>query len=881
MRLRLALLGGQTVALGLMMAFLVVPASSLFLNAYGADALPYAYLAVAVAGVAASAGMNRLQRRWSLFAVAASVLIVYTALVLVAWLLLAAAGAVWVTFPLLVLFPLAIPVVFVLIGSQAGRLLDVRQMKAHFPRVVAGFSVGFAVGGLSAAWLVGVFGGPEHLLAVDTVTGLGFLALVVTTAHRFPVELRSRPEPQTRREERIERRTRRSLLRNRMVVLIFGYQLLSAAVTQLLDFMVWERAAARYADAGDLAEFLGVFGAIINMASVTFVIVLAGWLLTRYGLRLGLAANPAGVLVLLLASTLVGYVAGPAGLAFFVLVCSQQITDIALTDGMTRTSVNATYQALPAAERFRAQATIEGAGVPLALGFVGALLLVHSALDLDIRSLVLVTLLLTVVWLVFAFRAYREYGVDLRAALTRREWDPVALRIDDEASREAVERLLASSDERDVRVGLDVLADAGDSSLYVRVAALLADPEPSRRLLGVQAADRSSLASLAPELTAIAVDSSMDPRLRGAAARVAGELGGAKAVEAQVPLLDDADANVRYGTAAGLVTSAGSTGQRARAVLSSGLRGGEPDLGAALDAVTAAPDPSFAPDLIELAKRPVPSSGLADALVAHADGLVAAVADRSGSRSISPRLVRALGGSRSAAAYRLLLDCVESADPELADAAASTLLASGQGVLGHEPVIRQMVDQTTRRLASTLDALDVVRDVPEAAHLTRALRDEITDAGERVVTLFGLLEHTTVLGRVVSQLGEADERDRAIALETLEVTIGRASAQQLVAAADPVLSPTDRRARLAALSTSIEREYSEVTDVLLDVIEDPDGTWGQPWLRACALHALALIDPHRAAAVAPHWVDDDDAVVAETARWAASMPATSLRRAPS
>jgi hypothetical protein len=93
---------------------------------------PTPTLAVAVAGVAASAGMSRFQRRWSLFAVAASVLVVYTALVLLAWLLLATAEAVWVTFPLLVLFPLAIPVGFVLIGSQAGRLLDVRQMKAHF-----------------------------------------------------------------------------------------------------------------------------------------------------------------------------------------------------------------------------------------------------------------------------------------------------------------------------------------------------------------------------------------------------------------------------------------------------------------------------------------------------------------------------------------------------------------------------------------------------------------------------------------------------------------------------------------------------------------------------------------------------------------------------
>ena len=62
--------------------------------------------------------------------------------------------------------------------------------------------------------------------------------------------------------------------------MIFGYQLLSAAVTQLLDFMVWERAADRYPDPSDLARFLGIFGAVINIVSVAFVALLAGRLLT-------------------------------------------------------------------------------------------------------------------------------------------------------------------------------------------------------------------------------------------------------------------------------------------------------------------------------------------------------------------------------------------------------------------------------------------------------------------------------------------------------------------------------------------------------------------------------------------------------------------------
>ena len=102
------------------------------------------------------------------------------------WLVLVGLGGLWVTFPLLVLFPLSIPIGFVLVGTQAGRLLDVRQMKAHFPRVAAGFSVGFALGGLAAAALVSPFGGPRNLLAVDVLAAGLMLVLVVATSRRFP-----------------------------------------------------------------------------------------------------------------------------------------------------------------------------------------------------------------------------------------------------------------------------------------------------------------------------------------------------------------------------------------------------------------------------------------------------------------------------------------------------------------------------------------------------------------------------------------------------------------------------------------------------------------------------------------------------------------------
>ena len=85
MRARLLLLGGQTIALGLTSAFLVVPVSAIFLNEYGARALPYAYLAVAVAGLAVSWAMSRAERRLALASLAVTVLGAYLLLVAAGW----------------------------------------------------------------------------------------------------------------------------------------------------------------------------------------------------------------------------------------------------------------------------------------------------------------------------------------------------------------------------------------------------------------------------------------------------------------------------------------------------------------------------------------------------------------------------------------------------------------------------------------------------------------------------------------------------------------------------------------------------------------------------------------------------------------------------
>ena len=133
----------------------------------------------------------RAARRTRLVRVATVSLFAVAVLYAASWLILVA-GGVWVSAALLVLFPIALQMGFVFIGGQAGRLLDVRQMKERFPRIVVGFSVGFLLGGLLGIPLLALLGSTENLLLGATAAQLAFVGLLLETERRFP-EVRSAP----------------------------------------------------------------------------------------------------------------------------------------------------------------------------------------------------------------------------------------------------------------------------------------------------------------------------------------------------------------------------------------------------------------------------------------------------------------------------------------------------------------------------------------------------------------------------------------------------------------------------------------------------------------------------------------------------------------
>jgi len=876
-RARLTLLTGQTLSLGFFCALLAVPASSLFLVQYGANRLPYVYIAVGASGVLASWGMTRAQRRWTLLQIGLTVLASLFVVVATGWVLLVVAKATWVTFPLLVLFPLSIPIGLMLVGAQAGRLLDLQQMKAKYSRVVGGFTIGLAAGGLLAAWLVRVTGDIRQLLVLDLVPLAAFAVLLAQTGRRYPAQLHAAPVPvavaptagQTSGRGRV----------TRLVLLVLGYSVASAAATQLLYFIVWDQAAVRYPEATHLAAFLGAFGAIMNTVSIAFVVLLAGRLLRRFGVGFGLAANPVAMLTVLTAGLLTGAVAGTATTAFFVLMCSAQVADIACTDGTSRTSMVATYQALAPAERLAAQTSVEAAGEPAAIAAVGGLVLIFAALGLGIMWYAVATAVLGVLWLAVSALCYREYGRRLRDSLARRDWDPTALLVTDAASRAAVEKLLSSADPRDVQLGVDVLTAADPALLGRHIGRLLAHPDAEHRRIGVQAAVAAADPATVPELVQIMRDEALPADLRVSAAHAIAGLG--SDLSALAVVLDDADPELRLTAAMLLTRRDGPLADRGRALCDAALESTDAVVvAAALSAVTQGPDASYVAALMTLPARCAGSrSAIGAAVAAHVGlpGCDAAALQRLAvtEEQTATRTIQALGLRQDGASLGVLTELLSGPHRRLARAAGDAIAARGHAL---EPgLAERLVALESSHAARAAAAGQAIAGTGRAGHLRRALDDEIRACARQARCLVGAAFGKQWLARAVAQLASAADGDRALAVETLELELGRKTAARLLELVDPDVDDDGRRALLAAPAPPGAAAAPSGAAALSDgraaepwlneLLDDPHTYWQDDWLRACALYAASECAPASAAAAALTWQDAADPVLAETARW--------------
>lgn len=908
LRKRLLLLIGQGVSLGLMLAFVVITGMTLMLDTYGADAVPFVYIIVAVLGSLLFYGFGELQRRLVLPILSLGSLAMATLFLVLAWVGLVLAEWQWLAFIVLVSFSLLIQIGFVVIGAQAGRLLDVREIKRYFPWIISGFVFGFMIGGALATPVTNWNGRPADMLLAGAAVALFFCGLILVTNRQFGAVL-SRGSSSGGDVGR-KAPPMRTLLMQRTVLLLFLYQMLSAMASQILDFMVLAVAGARFTDSTALAAFFGNYTVFLNLADLLFVVLLAGILLSRFGLRFGLMANPAVVIGLLIAIVGAGMMVGPTGQLFFWLVIVTRISDLTVTDGTTRTSINAAYQALQPHERTAVQTAVEGIGVPIALGLVGIILLLFQAFtSLTLVHIAAFTLVLSFFWLVAGALVYRGYAGGLLQMMRRRALAPAGLSLDDASTLAAVEQLLLKDQLSDVRLGLDMLADARHPTLDQHLLRLATQAPEAIRIEALnRIATRPGAAAWPVVLELLDSESTA---LRAAAIQAFCALEGEASVERVGAYLTDPEEPIREAAMVGLLRFGGMAGVVAAAgqmmVLQQADTAGDKRLvarviaavgsghfyqplipllqdadmsvrRAALRAAAQVPNPRLTPLLVDNLADTATRSAAIDALIAAGEDVLpslAAALDEAAPAAFAPavrhHLVRIGGQLAGTGAQALFMQHLTHPDPELRGTILKAALNSGLRLeAAARPQLLAALQQEAREALSLLMAREEIGAGAGLAPLQRALADALHLGQQRVMLLLRLAYDAQAMARVAERLAQARGAEQALALELLDVSLLPEHRALVLPVVNPQQTPQQRLEQLRRVA---DVPPAGQIDRLRELATDPDDYWRQAWLRACAAYAIGKLGAGELAGELAQLQHDPDPVVRETAGWAlASLP---------
>ncbi|MBK9440139.1 MAG: cyclic nucleotide-binding domain-containing protein [Comamonadaceae bacterium] len=414
-------------------------AHTLFIEAFGAAAMPWAYLAQAFCVPAAGYLYLFAERRLGLRALLVGTLATQVVVLLLFRLGLAAEMPLVVA-ATIVYFEIEFVLSSLLLWGLANQLMNLRQGKRMFSFVSAGEPVAIIVCGMSTPLLLRGLPVADLFLLSALGAGVG-IGLVLYILHHHPVPVDSGTDQGS---EPIDPPTREPWWRNRYVVLMVVMVAVGQMGYFLVDSAFYIELGRRFSSEQEMASFLGVYSAVMGTISLVCSVLLAPWLLRRFGVRGGLLTLPGLLLLGSLVTVLTASVGGPADLLFY-LVVGNKVIDQSFRYTLDKTTFVTLFQPLASDQRIRVQAGLESIVEPLSGGVAGLLLFAMiNWIGFGSTGITAVVLMVSCVWVGLVAVQYRAYLGTLRAAISGRKVSVSDLNMGDEASRSLLRQGLGS-----------------------------------------------------------------------------------------------------------------------------------------------------------------------------------------------------------------------------------------------------------------------------------------------------------------------------------------------------------------------------------------------------------------------------------------------------
>ena len=445
---------------------------ALFISEFGALALPYGYIGVALAAAGFVWLESRVSLRFKL--VGATRFNQYAA---IGFSILAA-----------LVFPFArrwtTAVFYVWAGSQAMMLLphfwalavdvwDSRRARSVFPLLGGCGLVGGLAGGAFAAWATPIVK-RDGLMWV--LSGLLIAAHLITRVVERHRARRPGPGEMSHTVSHWE-----IILRSSYIKVLAAGLALSVIVSTLVDFQFKIFIQKIYPDPHALTQFFGKFYLGLNALALVFQLIAGSWLMARLGLGITTGLQPATALLFMSGLFL--------GAGWWIVLGVRWIQGVVFQT-LGKSSAEIYFMAVRPHERRRIKPAVDTLVDRWSDAAVGVLLIVLlRVLGVGAVVLAVMTVMFVAIWIVVLVFLNREYGRAFEETLSSHWLDPEAGEetIRTPSARKALLQGLRADDEPRIVLALKLSERSGDREIARAVRGCLRHPSPGVRAAAVEA----------------------------------------------------------------------------------------------------------------------------------------------------------------------------------------------------------------------------------------------------------------------------------------------------------------------------------------------------------------------------------------------------------
>ena len=427
----------------------------LFLSEFGAQKLPYVYIAIGFLTALIVSIYSHFSIRVSKqYGMIVSHAIVGAIFLLFWWLFnhthwrgIAFAFYLWVTIYSAILISQ--------FWLSANDFFDARQAKRAFGLIGSGGIIGGIIGGFAAKFLAPILGSQQLLLIVGGTFLITIILIRILYMHH-PEADHDGHRQKTVSGISASYKTFRHSKSLLWIGLILG---ITELISIMLDYQFKTIAQNSFSRMNQLSAFFGSFYGYSNAASLVLQILLTGRIINNLGVKWAILILPVSI-------------AGGSILFLFVpllwTVILLKFADDGMGNSVNRAAMELLYFPIAQAVKEKMKIFIDSVVVRLSGGLGGIIILVYSRLvPSSVVPLSILVLILTTVWLVLCALAYQEYVNVFREGLKKRSIDPeiAGLQIKDVSTLEVLIQALNSSDEKEVLYAIEFLQRTGKSSL--------------------------------------------------------------------------------------------------------------------------------------------------------------------------------------------------------------------------------------------------------------------------------------------------------------------------------------------------------------------------------------------------------------------------------